>query len=55
MKKLKATELTTSEETVEKVCSKQSIEKLAPSFGNGEVNQVVEKLNEIIEVLNKCQ
>lgn len=36
-----------------KVC--KHIDKLEPSFGNGELNQVVEKLNEVIEKINKCQ
>lgn len=35
------------------VCTK--IDKLDASFGNGELNQVVEKLNEVIEKINKCQ
>ena len=41
--------------TGELVCKCKKVEKLETSFGNGEVNQVVEKLNEVIEVLNKCQ
>lgn len=35
------------------VCTK--IDKLDASFGNGELMQVVEKLNEVIEKINKCQ
>ena len=35
-----------------KVCK---VNKLEASFGNGEVNQVVEKLNEVIDAINKCQ
>jgi hypothetical protein len=58
MAKIKKTkEVTaTSPEVLEreyKVCTK--VDKLSATFGNGELNQVVEKINEIIEVINKCQ
>ena len=46
-------EVTSTDEVEIKVCKK--VDKLEASFGNGELNQVVEKLNEVIEVLNKCQ
>ncbi len=37
------------------VAEVKKVSKLVPAFGNGELNQVVEKLNEVIEVINKCQ
>jgi len=54
MKKTTSKTTGTTEEFIKETkCTK--IEKLVPSFGNGELNQVVEKLNEVIEKQNKCQ
>lgn len=44
--------ITSSADVVPKT---EKVSKLVPSFGNGELNQVVEKLNEVIEVINTCQ
>ncbi len=44
-----------TEATGNVVAEVKKVSKLVPAFGNGELNQVVEKLNEVIEVINKCQ
>lgn len=47
--------LEVSEVVASEVKPDNKVERLETAFGNGEVNQVVEKLNEVIKVLNKCQ